>query len=71
MHRSHMGEESETKQCETFRINSLKNIGRGKITHFFLNVVKSTNLGWVVRLRPIVRMWDLGLRGECPLWGSF
>ena len=23
----------------------------------------------VVGLRPTVRMWDLGLRVECPLWG--
>ena len=28
-------------------------------------------LGWVVGLRPIVRMCDLGLRAVCPLWGFF
>ena len=25
----------------------------------------------VVGLRPIVRLWDLGLQGACPSWGSF
>ena len=28
-------------------------------------------LHWVVGLRPIVRKWDLNLRGKWPPWGVF
>ena len=33
--------------------------------------LSSDGLGWVVRLRSNIRMWDLGLRGEYPQLGSF
>ena len=39
------------------------------VTYFSLCLY--SGLGWVVGFRPIVRMWCLGLRGECPLWESF
>ena len=37
-----------------------------EVRNFFFR--ESTGLGFVVRLRPIVRMWDLGLWGK---WGVF
>ena len=32
---------------------------------------KRVGLGCVIGFRPIIRLWDLGLQGECPPWGSF
>ena len=44
------------------------------IRHFSLWSIINLFLkdGWlVVGLKPIVRLWDLGLQGECPPWGVF
>ena len=37
----------------------------------FLRKEMGNGQGWVVGLRSIFRIWDLGLRGECPQWGVF
>ena len=34
-------------------------------------MIKFRALSWFAGLRPILGMWDLGLRGECPSRGDF
>ena len=43
------------------------------IIYDYLRLVKIYDIdGWlVVGIRSIVRMWNLGVWGECPLYGSF
>ena len=39
--------------------------------HSNLNVASFLMLNWVIGLRPIVRLWDMYLQGECPRSGAY